>query len=114
MSETKETDDKTAGGRKTLNVKRTVEQNFSHGRSKPVLVETKHKRPVEPGSIFPVGDAVADSVIVTGDSNIVTDKSGLVGWARYHNLPRHNQENYFRGLGIRANWRDGKVEPRPA
>ncbi len=52
MSETKETDNKTAGGRKTmsLNVKRTVEQghirqNFSHGRSKSVLVETKRKRP---------------------------------------------------------------------
>ncbi len=52
MSETKETDDKTAGGRRTmtLNVKRTVEQghirqNFSHGRSKSVLVETKRKRP---------------------------------------------------------------------
>ena len=52
MSETKETDNKSAGGRKTmsLNVKRTVEQghirqNFSHGRSKSVLVETKRKRP---------------------------------------------------------------------
>ena len=57
MSETKETDHKTAGGRKTmsLNVKRTVEQghirqNFSHGRSKSVLVETKRKRPVSPGA----------------------------------------------------------------
>jgi translation initiation factor IF-2 len=53
MSETKETDNKTVGGRKTmsLNVKRTVEQghirqNFSHGRSKSVLVETKRKRAV--------------------------------------------------------------------
>ncbi|MBT3071231.1 translation initiation factor IF-2 [Rhodomicrobium sp. Az07] len=52
MSETKETDTKPAAGRKTmsLNVKRTVEQghirqNFSHGRSKSVLVETKRKRP---------------------------------------------------------------------
>jgi translation initiation factor IF-2 len=51
MSETKETDNKTGIGRKTmsLNVKRTVEQghirqNFSHGRSKSVLVETKRKR----------------------------------------------------------------------
>ncbi len=51
MSEIKETDNKSAGGRKTmsLNVKRTVEQghirqNFSHGRSKSVLVETKRKR----------------------------------------------------------------------
>ena len=57
MSETKETDHKTAGGRKTmsLNVKRTVEQghirqNFSHGRSKSVLVETKRKRSVSPGA----------------------------------------------------------------
>jgi translation initiation factor IF-2 len=51
MSETKETDSKPAAGRKpmSLNVKRTVEQghirqNFSHGRSKSVLVETKRKR----------------------------------------------------------------------
>ncbi len=58
MSETKETDNKAAGGRKTmsLNVKRTVEQghirqNFSHGRSKSVLVETKRKRSV-PGGGF--------------------------------------------------------------
>jgi len=57
MSETKETDHKTAGGRKTmsLNMKRTVEQghirqNFSHGRSKSVLVETKRKRSVSPGA----------------------------------------------------------------
>ena len=56
MTETKETDNKTAGGRKTmsLNVKRTVEQghirqNFSHGRSKSVLVETKRKRLPVPG-----------------------------------------------------------------
>ena len=56
MSETKETDNKSAIGRKTmsLNVKRTVEQghirqNFSHGRSKSVLVETKRKRVAAPG-----------------------------------------------------------------
>src|SRR5262249_30282438 len=51
MNETKETDDKKTTARKTmsLSVKRTVEQghirqNFSHGRSKSVLVETKRKR----------------------------------------------------------------------
>lgn len=51
MSETKEQDDKTKRSRKTmtLNLKRTVEsghvrQNFSHGRSKSVLVEKKKKR----------------------------------------------------------------------
>ena len=56
MSETKETDNKSGIGRKTmsLNVKRTVEQghirqNFSHGRSKSVLVETKRKRVTAPG-----------------------------------------------------------------
>ncbi len=54
MSETKETGDKTIrGSRKTmtLNLKRTVEsghvrQNFSHGRSKSVLVEKKKKRSI--------------------------------------------------------------------
>ena len=52
MSETKDTTDKTTRGARpkmTLNLKRTVEaghvrQNFSHGRSKSVLVETKKKR----------------------------------------------------------------------
>ncbi len=58
MSETKETDSKTGSQRKTmsLNVKRTVEQghirqNFSHGRSKSVLVETKRKRPASGGTL---------------------------------------------------------------
>ncbi len=56
MSETKETDGKAAGARgtMTLNVKRSVEQgqvrqSFSHGRSKPVLVEKKRKRVLGPG-----------------------------------------------------------------
>jgi translation initiation factor IF-2 len=51
MSETKETGDKTIRGSRTmtLNLKRTVDaghvrQNFSHGRSKSVLVEKKKKR----------------------------------------------------------------------
>jgi translation initiation factor IF-2 len=57
MSETNETEDKTArGGRKmTLNVRRTVEsghvrQSFSHGRSKSVLVEKKKRRAIGAGS----------------------------------------------------------------
>ena len=56
MSETNETESKTArGARKmTLNVRRTVEsghvrQSFSHGRSKSVLVEKKKRRAVGPG-----------------------------------------------------------------
>jgi translation initiation factor IF-2 len=57
MSETNETEDKTArGGRKmTLNVRRTVEsghvrQSFSHGRSKSVLVEKKKRRAIGSGA----------------------------------------------------------------
>ncbi len=53
MSETKETGDKTIRGSHTmtLNLKRTVDaghvrQNFSHGRSKSVLVEKKKKRTI--------------------------------------------------------------------
>ena len=54
MSETTDPEDKVAKGRKTmtLGVKRTVEQglvrqNFSHGRSKSVVVEKKRsKRPM--------------------------------------------------------------------
>ena len=51
MSESKETDDKAAGGRKPLSLKRTVDaghvqQKFSHGRSKSVVVEKKRKRTV--------------------------------------------------------------------
>ena len=53
MSETKETDGKTIRGSRTmtLNLKRTVDaghvrQNFSHGRSKSVLVEKKKRRTI--------------------------------------------------------------------
>jgi translation initiation factor IF-2 len=61
MSETNETEGKTArGGRKmTLNVRRTVEsghvrQSFSHGRSKSVLVEKKKRRAIGSGAAAPV------------------------------------------------------------
>jgi translation initiation factor IF-2 len=57
MSETNETEGKTArGARKmTLNVRRTVEsghvrQSFSHGRSKSVLVEKKKRRTIGSGA----------------------------------------------------------------
>src|SRR6516162_7416109 len=54
MTETKETTDKTLRGavpRKPLSLKRTVEsghvrQNFSHGRTKSVVVEKKKKRTI--------------------------------------------------------------------
>ncbi|HEY1243967.1 MAG TPA: translation initiation factor IF-2 associated domain-containing protein, partial [Hyphomicrobiaceae bacterium] len=53
MSEIKETTEKTlrADARKPLSLKRTVEsghvrQNFSHGRSKSVVVEKKKKRTI--------------------------------------------------------------------
>ncbi len=53
MSETKETSDKTirSGARKPLSLNRTVEsghvqQKFSHGRSKSVVVEKRRKRPL--------------------------------------------------------------------
>src|SRR5882672_7399712 len=54
MTETKETTEKTLRGdapRKPLSLKRTVEsghvrQNFSHGRSKSVVVEKKKKRTI--------------------------------------------------------------------
>ncbi|QPC43440.1 translation initiation factor IF-2 [Kaustia mangrovi] len=56
MSETKDTNDRrTSQGGRTLSVRRTVEQgrvrqNFSHGRSKQVVVEKKRKRMVaQPG-----------------------------------------------------------------
>jgi len=57
MSDTKDTEQsETAGGRKPLSLGRTVDvghvrQNFSHGRSKSVLVEKKRKRTISvPGS----------------------------------------------------------------
>ena len=52
MSETKDTgEDRPKSGGKTLSLRRSVEsshvrQNFSHGRSKAVLVEKKRKRTV--------------------------------------------------------------------
>ena len=56
MSDTKSDDDKTlsVGSKKTLTVKRTgieqgtVRQNFSHGRSKAVVVETKKRKFTRP------------------------------------------------------------------
>src|SRR4029077_10732659 len=66
MSETNETEDKTArGGRKmTLNVRRTVEsghvrQSFSHGRSKSVLVEKKKRRAIGAGGAAQVEEPAA-------------------------------------------------------
>jgi len=66
MSETNETEGKTArGGRKmTLNVRRTVEsghvrQSFSHGRSKSVLVEKKKRRSIGSDAAQPVEEAKA-------------------------------------------------------
>ncbi|MFD0988083.1 translation initiation factor IF-2 [Methyloligella solikamskensis] len=57
MSDTNETDEKTSRGSRnklSLNVRRTVEsghvrQNFSHGRSKSVLVEKKKRRSIGSG-----------------------------------------------------------------
>ncbi len=51
MSESKEAGEKTARGRKPISLKRTVDaghvqQKFSHGRSKSVVVEKKRKRVV--------------------------------------------------------------------
>ena len=50
MSESNDTEDRSAGG-KTLSMRRGVEQgrvkqNFSHGRSKTVVVETKRRRSI--------------------------------------------------------------------
>jgi translation initiation factor IF-2 len=66
MSETNETEEKTArGGRKmTLNVRRTVEsghvrQSFSHGRSKSVLVEKKKRRAIGAGGAAQVEEPAA-------------------------------------------------------
>ncbi|MDD3444209.1 MAG: translation initiation factor IF-2 N-terminal domain-containing protein, partial [Zavarzinia sp.] len=58
MSDVKDNDDKklSLGGSRTLQMKKPagdaagqVRQSFSHGRSKPVVVEHKRKRMVEPG-----------------------------------------------------------------
>lgn len=66
MSETNETEGKTArGARKmTLNVRRTVEsghvrQSFSHGRSKSVLVEKKKRRAIGSAGAQPVEEVKA-------------------------------------------------------
>ena len=70
MSETNETEDKTArGGRKmTLNVRRTVEsghvrQSFSHGRSKSVLVEKKKRRAIGAGGAAQVEEPAAQKPV---------------------------------------------------
>src|SRR6476661_267713 len=70
MTETKETTEKTLRGdapRKPLSLKRTVEsghvrQNFSHGRSKSVVVEKKKKRTISgPGAEGAEASAQAES-----------------------------------------------------
>ena len=62
MSESKETDEKQAKGRKPLSLKRTVDaglvqQKFSHGRSKSVVVEKKRKRMVAAPDREPAANA---------------------------------------------------------
>ena len=60
MSDTKDKGGN-SGGRKPLTVQRkssgTVQQSFSHGRSKQVVVETKKRRSVGPGGSSPAPDA---------------------------------------------------------
>ena len=60
MSDTKDKGGN-SGGRKPLTVQRkssgTVQQSFSHGRSKQVVVETKKRRSVGPGGSSPASDA---------------------------------------------------------
>jgi translation initiation factor IF-2 len=75
MSETNETEGKTArGARKmTLNVRRTVEsghvrQSFSHGRSKSVLVEKKKRRSIGAGGAQPVEEPAAKVKPITPPS----------------------------------------------
>ncbi|MBN8913927.1 MAG: IF-2-associated domain-containing protein, partial [Rhizobiales bacterium] len=69
MSETKDTADKTTGGRKPLSLQRTVEsghvrQSFSHGRSKSVVVEKRKTRKLAaPGA--PAADAPAPAAPTT-------------------------------------------------
>ena len=63
MSETNDTENRGSAGGKTLSLRRnvgqgSVKQNFSHGRSKTVVVETKRKRVLTPGSA-PEADAAA-------------------------------------------------------
>jgi translation initiation factor IF-2 len=72
MSETNETEGKTArGARKmTLNVRRTVEsghvrQSFSHGRSKSVLVEKKKRRAIGSGGAQPAEEVKAKPSVVS-------------------------------------------------
>ena len=70
MTETKDTTDKTlrTGARKPLSLQRTVEsghvrQNFSHGRSKSVVVEKRKTRKLGgAGSAEPEAASVAATV----------------------------------------------------
>ncbi|MGU3574206.1 translation initiation factor IF-2 [Brucellaceae bacterium C25G] len=75
MSDSKSNDDKTLGvdNKKTLTIKRsgveqsTVRQNFSHGRTKAVVVETKKRkfsRPDEKPAEKPVNEPVAVKPVV--------------------------------------------------
>ncbi len=67
MSESSSGNDNTTGApKKTLSLQRgpgTVRQNFSHGRSNSVVVETKKRRIVRPGDTKSVFTPKGDSVI---------------------------------------------------
>jgi translation initiation factor IF-2 len=95
MSEPKETNDKTgagAGGRKPLSLQRTVEsghvqQKFSHGRSKSVVVEVKRKRPMgeegaaptaAPAAARPQGQAPRPPQKATGASPAAPRAAGAM------------------------------------
>ncbi len=94
MSETKDTDDQRPKlGGKTLSLRRTVEsshvrQNFSHGRSKAVLVEKKRKRAVAapgataeaPATAEPAAPAAtaAPTAAPEADSTAADDRAGVV------------------------------------
>ncbi|MGH1350714.1 MAG: translation initiation factor IF-2 [Methyloligellaceae bacterium] len=114
MSETKETDDKdTQKSRKTmtLSLKRTVEsghvrQNFSHGRSKSVLVEKKKKRSIGSGE----GEASSEKT-TQPQSKAATSKAATEDKAA--SKPQGRQQRSAKGGGRgRGSKSSGKGEQR--
>jgi len=99
MSETKDQDAKNTGGtgRKPLSLQRTVEsghvkQNFSHGRSKSVVVEKRKSRKlVQPG-------AAAEESAASSRSPAKKKQSASTGGAAGRNLSEHEQQARLQAL----------------
>ena len=116
MSETKDTTDKTirGGGRKPLSLQRTVEsghvrQNFSHGRSKSVVVEKRKTRKLAttPGGQPEAEKPVVEPVSRGGETRQTMPPAEPPAGARQRTLSEEERDARARAL-VAAREREAK------